>query len=133
MTPMLSLIPCPLSGTGVRKCDMLEKIGSLAFCPCDRRHARGERRETSTASGVMEKIDPKEWDKAVTFQFRPGGLFTLRTTKAAARYLLLRWRAGGARRTEPLAKPALMYLKGKTYRTSHVPHSWPPAKRRACG
>ena len=54
-----------------------------------------ERREAATASDEMEKIDPKQWDKAVTFQFRLGALFTLRTTEAAARYLLLHWPAAG--------------------------------------
>ena len=66
-----------------------------------------ERREAATASGEMEKIDPKQWDKAVTFQFSLGELFNLRTTEAAACYLLLRWPAAGG------AAQSLDVLEGK--------------------
>ena len=64
------------------------------------------------ASGEMEKLDPKEWDKAVTFQFRLGGLFTLRTTEAAARYLLLRWPVEGGAAHRNARQACLDVLEG---------------------
>ena len=61
----------------------------------------------------MRKLDPKEWDKAVTFQYRLGGLFTLHTTADAARYLLLRWPVEGGAAHRAARQACLNVLEGK--------------------